>query len=52
LIITCAALGLLRSAARFKNPADADPLAIAPPRAGHSNVHVVNDAMWRKFTAT
>jgi cell division protein FtsW len=63
LIITCAALGLLRSAARFKNkdPAEeiGDPLAIAPPRAGpvsapddgRRGVHIVNDATWRKFTA-
>jgi len=43
---------LLRSAARFKNPADdlADPLAIPPPRAAQRGVHIVNDATWRKFT--
>jgi cell division protein FtsW len=59
LIITCAALGLLRSTARFKNPADetTDPLAIPPPpaipnvpEARKRDVRIVNDAMWQKFT--
>ncbi|MGD0461091.1 MAG: putative peptidoglycan glycosyltransferase FtsW [Tepidisphaeraceae bacterium] len=59
LIITCAALGLLRSTARFKNPTDEtpDPLAIPPPPARPNvpegqrhDVRIVNDAMWRKFT--
>ncbi len=63
LIITCAALGFLRSTARFKNPADeaetGDPLAIPPPRvrpnvpeARRRDVHIVNDALWQKFTAS
>jgi len=62
LLITCAALGLLRSASRFKNKADAvvtapedDPFKIAPPPASNRRVelepHVVTDDLWRKFTA-
>lgn len=56
LIITCAALGLLKSAARFKNKADepADPLAIPAAsqiRAKPQAARVVDDSMWEKFTA-
>jgi cell division protein FtsW len=56
LIITCAALGLLKSAARFKNKPDEtpDPLAISPVRAAPKPAHpphILDDALWQKFTA-
>jgi cell division protein FtsW len=57
LIITCAALGLLRSVCRFKNPADAtegaqtpEPLAIAKPPSKTRPPHRVNEGMWQQFT--
>jgi cell division protein FtsW len=55
LIITCAALGLLKSTARFKNRADdpVDPLAIPGVRAKGKepeDAKPISDSMWQKFT--
>ena len=57
LIITCAALGLLRSVCRFKNPADAPeaaeapkPLAISKAASKARPPHRVNESMWQQFT--
>jgi cell division protein FtsW len=52
LIITCAALGLLRSVSRFKNKADATevkPLG-NPDRHGRPP-HRVSETLWKEFTA-
>jgi cell division protein FtsW len=60
LIITCAALGLLRSACRFKNQADEVPevfteavKAKPPPLLRHARrpPHLVTEGIWQKFTA-
>jgi cell division protein FtsW len=52
LIITCAALGLLRSASHFKNRAD--PIESKPPpkRPIRANrpAHRVSEMMWKEFT--
>ncbi len=56
LIITCAALGLLRSVCRFKNVPDAavdpaaNPLAIAPPKSKSRPAHRVGEDLWQQFT--
>ena len=52
LIITCAALGLLRSASKFKNAPDPapDPLAIARPKSRHRPAHRVAEDLWQQFT--
>jgi cell division protein FtsW len=51
LIITCAALGLLRSASRFKN--QPDPVvateAASPPRRP---AHRVSESLWKKYTTS
>ncbi len=55
LIITCAALGLLRSVSRFKNAGDevveeAEPLRIAAKPAARRPVHRLTDRMLGEFT--
>ncbi|HEX4055426.1 MAG TPA: putative peptidoglycan glycosyltransferase FtsW [Tepidisphaeraceae bacterium] len=54
LIITCAALGLLRSVSRFKNPADETPATAnefrVPPATGRRPVHRVTDSLLSQFT--
>jgi cell division protein FtsW len=56
LIITCAALGLLRSAARFKNAPDSapmpatDPLAIPRSTSKSRPTHRLDETLWQQFT--
>jgi cell division protein FtsW len=52
LIITCAALGLLRSTARFKNMPDPvpDPLAIPKSNSPGRPPHRLNESLWQQFT--
>ena len=52
LIITCAALGLLRSVSRFKNKADpAEAKTPSPPVRANRPPHRVSESLWKEFTA-
>jgi cell division protein FtsW len=49
LIITCGALGLLRSAGRFRNPPD--PIETTPVKTARRPAHRVTDTHWKQFTS-
>jgi cell division protein FtsW len=52
-IITCAALGLLRSAARYKNPPDPIPPATSSGGIAHTRpIHKITPRLWDQFTTT
>jgi len=49
LVITCAALGLLRSVCRFQHEEESAPAVV---QRAYRRPHVVTEAMWRRFTTS
>jgi cell division protein FtsW len=50
LVITCAALGLLRSACRFQHQEETEPAPAAGPPKKPRRVHLMTESLWRRFT--
>jgi cell division protein FtsW len=50
LVITCAALGLLRSVCRFQHDTESDAAPAPAPVQKPRRLHWVTEALWRRFT--